>query len=109
MELNVELATFTLFVPLPGTAEYRRALKSGTFTDPEYFLHKIVPEFNFLDNPIYVPEGLTAGELLSIHRRAYNRYYLRPSVLLNKLISIRSAEDLRNLLNGGLTIIRNVI
>lgn len=109
IELDIELATFTLFVPLPGTAEYRRALKSGTFTDPEYFLHKIIPEFNFLDNPIYVPEGMTAGELLSIHRRAYNRYYLRPGMLIRKLISIRSAEELHNLLNGGLTLVKNAI
>jgi len=109
IQLDLELATFTLFVPLPGTAEYRRALKSGTFSDPEYFLHNVVPEFNFLDNPIYVPEGMTANELLSIHRRTYNRYYLRPSMLLGKLFSIRSTEELRSLFNGGLTLIKNAI
>jgi anaerobic magnesium-protoporphyrin IX monomethyl ester cyclase len=109
IQLDLELATFTLFVPLPGTAEYRRALKSGTFADPEYFLHRVVPEFNFLDQPIYVPEKMTADELLSIHRRSYNRYYLRPRMLLGKLFSIRSAQELRSLFNGGLTLIKNAI
>lgn len=109
IQLNLELATFTLFVPLPGTAEYRRALKSGTFSDPEYFLHNVVPEFNFLDNPIYVPEGMTTDELLSIHRRTYNRYYLRPAILLDKLLSIRSTQELHSLFNGGLTLIKNAI
>lgn len=109
IQLNLDLATFTLFVPLPGTTEYRRALKSGTFSDPEYFLHDIVPEFNFLDNPIYVPEGMTANELLLIHRRTYNRYYLRPGMLLGKLFSVRSTEELRRLFNGGLTLIKNAI
>jgi anaerobic magnesium-protoporphyrin IX monomethyl ester cyclase len=109
IELDTELVSFTIFVPLPGTAEYRRALKSGTFVDPQYYLHKIVPEFNFLDYPIYVPEGMTAGELLSIHRSAYNRYYFRPRFLLRKLLSIRSPDELANLLYGGLTLIKNTI
>ncbi|MBW2569481.1 MAG: cobalamin-dependent protein [Deltaproteobacteria bacterium] len=109
MELDTELASFTIFVPLPGTAEYRRALKSGTFVDPKYYLHKVVPEFNFLDYPIYVPEGMTAGELLSIHRSAYNRYYFRPRFLLRKLLSIRSPDELANLLYGGLTLIKNAV
>lgn len=109
LELDVELATFTLFVPLPGTTEYRRALKCGTFIDPEYFLHKVVPEFNFLDNPIYIPQGMTAGELFSIHRRTYNRYYLRPRVLLRRFLSIRSGGQLHDLFNGGLTLIRNAL
>lgn len=109
IELDTELASFTIFVPLPGTAEYRRALKSGTFVDPQYYLHKVIPEFNFLDYPVYVPEGMTASELLSIHRSAYNRYYFRPRFLLRKLLSIRSAQELRSLFNGGLTLIKNAI
>ena len=109
IELDIELVSFTIFVPLPGTAEYRRALKSGTFVDPQYYLHKIVPEFNFLDYPIYVPEGMTARELLSIHRSAYNRYYFRPRFLLRKLLSIRSPDELASLFYGGLTLIKNAI
>ena len=109
IELDTEVASFSLLVPLPGTVEYRRALKSGTFVDPEYYLYKVVPEFNFLDYPLYIPEGMTAGELLSIHRRAYNRYYFRPKFLLRKLLSIRSPGEIANLLNGGLTLIKNAI
>jgi radical SAM superfamily enzyme YgiQ (UPF0313 family) len=109
IELNTELASFTLLVPLPGTVEYKRALKSGTFTDPEYYLHNVVPEFNFLDEPIYVPNGMNANELLTIHRRAYNRYFFRPGFLLKRLLSIRSSDEIANLFNGGLTLIKNAI
>jgi len=109
MELDIEVASFTLLVPLPGTGEYRRAMKSGTFVDPEYYLHKIVPEFNFLEDPIYIPEGMLAGELLSIHRRAYNRYYFRPKYLLRRLLSIRSHDEIAGLLKGGLNLIINAV
>ena len=109
MELDIELASFTLFVPLPGTTEYLRALKSGTFYDPEYYNHIIIPEFNFLNEALYVPEGMTADELLAIHRKAYNRYYLRPKILFRKLLSVRSPGQMASLLNGGWTLINNFI
>lgn len=108
MELDVELASFTLFVPLPGTIEYRRAMQSGRFPDPEYFLHRIVPEFNFMDAPLYIPEGMTAGQLMAAHRNAYTRYYFRPRVLLRRFLAIRSLEDVWNLLKGGFTLASNI-
>ena len=108
MELDVEVVSFTLFVPLPGTLEYIRAAKSGTF-DPDYFLKRIVPEFNFLDEPVYVPEGMTADELISIHKSAYKRYYFRPKVLIRKLLALRSPAELAALLKGGLTLIKDFL
>jgi radical SAM superfamily enzyme YgiQ (UPF0313 family) len=108
MELDVEVASFTLFVPLPGTLEYIRAAKSGTF-DPDYFLKRIVPEFNFLDEPVYVPEGMTADELISIHKSAYKRYYFRPKVLIRKLLALRSPAELAALLKGGLALIKDFL
>jgi anaerobic magnesium-protoporphyrin IX monomethyl ester cyclase len=107
MELDIELASFTLFVPLPATVEYHRALKSGSFADPEYYHHMIVPEFNFLDHPLYVPEGMTSGELMAMHRQAYNRYYFRPKILMRKLLSIRSMDQFLDMINGGLTLVKN--
>jgi radical SAM superfamily enzyme YgiQ (UPF0313 family) len=109
IELDVELASFTLFVPLPGTPEYRHACETGDFPDPEYYFHRILPEFNFPDAPLYVPEGMTAGELMAIHRSAYNRYYLRPSKILRTALSKRSPGDLLSMFKGGLTLVQNAL
>jgi anaerobic magnesium-protoporphyrin IX monomethyl ester cyclase len=108
LELDIDIASFTLFIPLPGTREYQRACRSGTF-DPLYYLHRITPEFNFPDAPIYVPEGLSAEQLLAFHRRAYNRYYLRPKVVLRKLARLRHASEVWNLLLGAYTLAVNAL
>lgn len=108
LELDVELASFTLCIPLPGTREYRRAKQSGTF-DPEYYLRRITPEFNFPDSPIYIPEGMTGNELLSFHRRSYNRYYFRPRMVVRKLAALRSPKELWALLMGTYTLAVNAI
>ncbi|MFZ5451698.1 MAG: B12-binding domain-containing radical SAM protein [Thermodesulfobacteriota bacterium] len=108
MELDIEVASFTLFLPLPGTLEYRRAGKTGAF-DPEYYLHRLIPEFNFPDSPIYVPEGFTAQELLDFHRQAYNRYYFRPKIILRRLAGIRRPHEVWDLLKGGYTLAANAL
>jgi anaerobic magnesium-protoporphyrin IX monomethyl ester cyclase len=108
MELDVEVASFTLFIPMPGTREYRRACESGVF-DPEYYLHRITPEFNFPDSPIYIPEGFTAEQLMEFHRRAYSRYYFRPRVILKRIASLRNIRDVKSLLQGAYTLMSNAL
>ena len=109
IELNIEVASFSLFVPLPGTLDYKRALKTGTFPDPEYYLHGIYPEFNFPDSLLYVPEGITDEELFAIHKKAYNRYYFRPKFLLKSILSIRSFSDIKRFLKGGINLIASAL
>ena len=106
-ELNIEVASFTLFVPLPGTLEYRRALKTGTFIDPEYFLHDVYPEFNFPSSPLYVPEGMTPEELMEKHKSAYNQYYFRIPFLLKSILAMRSFQDITRSISGMLSLLGN--
>lgn len=109
LELDLDIATFTLFLPLPGTLDYKRALKSGTFSDPEYFLHEIIPEFNFLDKTVYVPEGLTGERLLQLHQQAYKRFYMRPKMILRHLKGVRSGRELLTLAKSGLGLFRSLL
>ena len=106
IELDPDVASFTLFLPLPGTLEYSRACKSGVF-DPEYYAKSVIPEFNFPDHPVYVPEGFTAESLLRLHRSAYNRFYFRRKMLLRRLASVRSLGDVKIALMGGYTLLAN--
>jgi anaerobic magnesium-protoporphyrin IX monomethyl ester cyclase len=108
LELDVEVASFTLWIPLPGTVEYNRARESGRF-DPEYFLKRVTPEFNFPDAPIYVPVNMTARQLMDMHRRAYNRYYFRPKMLWRKLSGIRSCADALAIVQAGRTLLTNAL
>ena len=107
IELDVDVASFSIFVPLPGTLDYKRAQKTGTFPDPEYFLHRMYPEFNFPDSLLYVPEGITAEELFEKHKSAYNRYYFRPKFLAKTLLSVRSFADIKRYAKGATNLLMN--
>ncbi len=107
-ELDIDVASFTLMVPLPGTADYLRAQQSGQF-DPLFFKKRILPEFNFPDAPLYVTDGMSAKELLEIHRSAYNRYYFRPKIVFRRLAKLRGLDDVTGLLRGGYALLANLM
>ncbi len=106
-QLNPTIATFTFFMPWPGTDAYSRIVKNGELSRPSYWLDEIVPDFNFLEKPLYVPKGLSGPELIELHKKAYGEFYLRPSYLLQRVLSIRGIEDIKILAKGFLTIMRS--
>ncbi|MAH48165.1 B12-binding domain-containing radical SAM protein [Candidatus Pacearchaeota archaeon] len=104
-KLKPDYATFTLLVPHPQTEEYEEAIKEGTFDD-HYWKKIVLPEYNFLKNPVYVPKGLTASQLLKIHMKAYRSFYFSPYTILKQLTSIRNKDDLKRLYKGVMTIFK---
>jgi radical SAM superfamily enzyme YgiQ (UPF0313 family) len=107
VSLKLDIATFTLLVPSPGSADYVRAQREGGNFDPDFFRKNIVPEFNFLEEPIYCPKGLSPDRLLEIHKSAYRRFYYQPSFVIKELFKMRSWQDLRRLLNGFKTLLQS--
>jgi len=100
IELDPDVAGFTLWVPFPGTTDYKRAVEDGTYSGVPYWEKENVPEFNFLENPIYVPKGLTKEQLMKMHKKAYSSFYLRPNYILKRFLEVRSLEDVKRLYAG---------
>ena len=81
--LGLKRANFMLFHPFPGTEAFRaiqeRMDRNGLLlTAPSYA------------EVSYVPEGFTVHELKARQRKAFLRFYLRPSMLLSLFCDIRS-------------------
>ena len=92
-------------MPLPGTLDYERAKKEGSF-DPYYWKHRLVSEMGFPMEDSYLPPGITKDELLSIQRRACREFYFRPKIILRRLIDLRSAENLLGSLKFAFSLLR---
>jgi radical SAM superfamily enzyme YgiQ (UPF0313 family) len=108
-ELDLDIASFTLLVPLPGTVDYVRAKRDNSYFDPEFYRTILLSEFNFPDKPVYVPAGMSAEELLEIHKEAYRRFYFRPSFLIKQLIALRDIQGAMRLLRGGVTLLKGAL
>ncbi len=51
--------------------------------------------------PLYVPKGLTAGELKSYYKLAYKKFYMRPGYIIKSLAKIKSLADLAHKIQVG--------
>lgn len=107
IQLNVDVASFSLLIPFPGTVDYIRAIKEEGYFDPDFFKKVLVPEFNFPDYPIYSPKTVSPERLLNIHKKAYRKYYYRPKKILKELTSIRDFEGIKRIVKGGITLLKN--
>ena len=104
-ELDLDIATFTMMVPLPNTLDYKRACEQNNFTR-EYWKFRMFPEFNFLEEPIYLPGNMNKKELIKLHKKAYHSFYIRPKFIINQLIKIHSIKDIKRLIAGAKTILK---
>ena len=96
-ELVLDYATFFITTPIPGTDLYKIALEKGFISvNPRW------EDFAPITKgcPPLVQNNLTKEELLKWQKKAFREYYLRPKVILKKLLKIRSFQDIKSILEG---------
>jgi radical SAM superfamily enzyme YgiQ (UPF0313 family) len=81
-ELPLQRATFHSFIPLPGTEVWHQMEASGE-------LERVDWERYFFFSGAYVPQGLTREELISLRRKAFASFYLRPRIIRQNLKFLR--------------------
>lgn len=81
LKADLDLLTVNHFTPFPGTLDYIRAKKHGTFNDDWRHLneHQIV----------FVPNGLTAERIEYYIRKTTWNFYMRPRIIKDFLKKIR--------------------
>ncbi len=85
--LPLDFISVTNITPFPGTALERMIPSSG----------RLVEEASYdMDNITFVPHTMTIEQLRDLLRRAYRRFYLRPSYMIRRLGKIRSVTDIRH-------------
>ena len=84
---------FTTFTPLPGTVAYDIADKYGKFD-------KTWSKMN-LQNPVFIPDGLTAEEMEFYSKLAYRSFYFRLKIIIPYLfILFKHPGNIMRLLNA---------
>jgi len=101
--LDIDFAKFAITIPLPGSALYDDLVKEGRIANEDWDRFTTFnPDPDALP---YVPENMTGRELLSLHRRATWRFYMRPKMIFRHLVVIRSI-GFRMLSTGALILLR---
>ena len=91
IELDCTMAQFHPTFPEEGTALYEMALKDG----------HVIPDFKGRMKAAYVPNGYkNAEEVEATVRKAYRRFYLRPSFFLKHFKRLRNWENIVHYFNA---------
>jgi radical SAM superfamily enzyme YgiQ (UPF0313 family) len=96
--VDADFAQFSITTPFPGTELYE-AYKSGsgTIDDWDKFIYAKVKN---IDAPIFETKRLSRADLESYIKTAYKEFYIRPSYIFKRLISLRTLSDLKVNLKG---------
>ena len=92
LSLALDDVVVTLNTPFPGTSQYQTTSDYGKMGTCDW------SRFNMW-NPVFVPHGLTADELMAKHKEFYCRFYLRPRVMWRYALSFLSRAGFRRALS----------
>ena len=96
IRLDPHMVNTTVCVPFPGTELFETVKREGVFL--EDVEHGIDTGF-FGDRVFFTVGSMKREEILSYFRKAYRRFYMRPSKVLDVARTIKSFEELKWLLN----------
>lgn len=86
--LPLNRATFSTYMPLPGSHLARQLMHSGE-------IHGMDFEHLFQADVSYSPRGMTKEQLKALQRKAFLRFFLRPRILWGVLRSLRTPRQLK--------------
>ncbi|MFH0798397.1 MAG: radical SAM protein [Candidatus Woesearchaeota archaeon] len=96
-EIKPTLAFFFVAIPIVGTDLFHEANEKGLILNPDWN-----GWVQMAETPIMKTETLNPEDLLEMRRKAYKKFYFRPSYILKMLSSIRTKEQLSFYVKGAL-------
>lgn len=93
LSLPITDITVQINTPLKGTPQYDLAPLHGTLRDGD------TRRVSFFE-PVFVPHGMTAEQLLQAHRSFYRRFYLRPVIFWRMARAVRRPSDVTRYLRA---------
>ena len=82
IEVDPTFVQFPITTPYPGTKLYDLAKQHGTIVTDNF------DEYTAWENVVFVSNGRTAEEIKSTVKKAYRRFYLRPSYIFRRAKSV---------------------
>jgi radical SAM superfamily enzyme YgiQ (UPF0313 family) len=89
--LGLELASFCITIPYPGTALFEIARRSGRLREDAEWTN-----WNLLnvEDLVFVPDGVHEGELVRLYKHAWRSFYFSPSTIWRNLKTVRGPSDI---------------
>lgn len=105
--LDIDYPKINLLVPYPGSAVYDDIIKERPDISREWDRYTSFSSMTE-NEPVYVPLGVSARELKSLHKNAYRQIYLRPSFIFKHILKLKSWLNVRKYFIVATTFIQGI-
>lgn len=99
-KLDLDIAQFQVFIPFPGSRYYDEIKTNGEIFSKNW------EDYNAFDKPIFRYKNLTPELMSKMQNKAYKEYYLRPKIILRKILEIRNWNQFKSYALAGLSVIK---
>lgn len=99
-ELPLDWASYSITTPLPHTGLYREAMRRG-HVDGDYWQDYTLLKKGRESFPHIITEHWDEKQLQDMLKKAYRSFYLRPAYVWRRVSSIRSWNDVKDLVGGA--------
>ena len=86
-DLGIQFSTFNIATPFPGTAMFAWAQKEGVLGHENWDLYDLA-------HPVLELPTVSTAVVQDCYYRAYREFYLRPSYIVKRLLSIRTGYEM---------------
>ncbi|MBU0945607.1 MAG: B12-binding domain-containing radical SAM protein [Proteobacteria bacterium] len=100
-------AQFTITTPYPGTKMFNELKTSGKILNFDWNNYNTWSGWQGEYKIPYISEGRTIEELRNLQKMAMRKFYLRPAVIWRFIKSVRSVDDMRKYIQGGMVLLKS--
>lgn len=97
IKLGIDFAQFAVLMPLPGTATW----KMGVSGNGLKMVSNSWDEFGRYQKPVIELPNMSSEQLFRYYKKAYRKFYIRPSYFLQRVCRIHSFSDVKWLVKNA--------
>lgn len=101
--LKASAANFAITIPMPKTELYDIALKHGEITAVSY------DDYNYMGRPIFKAKNISQDKMNRYRKKALRSFYFRFGFIFDQLMSVRSANDLKQKSKGLFMLLKTIM
>ncbi|MBI5148125.1 radical SAM protein [Candidatus Pacearchaeota archaeon] len=99
-KLDLDIAQFQVFIPIPGSDYTKIIEKEGKILASSW------SDYGAFKKPIFIHGSLTPELMERMQKKAYHDYYLRPRMIIRKLLEIRTFKQLKAYIQAGIAVLK---
>ena len=97
-ELDLNIAQFQVYTPVPGSPYYEKIMKDGRVFSQKW------EDFNAFNEPLFEYGESRFSLMMEMQQRAYREYYFRPRIILKKFMEVRNLKQFNAFVKAGIAV-----